>query len=248
LLRGRWPGLGRSLARSARHCGEAQTLIDELARRDLAAARVEGGDRLRLEVLRALPAPRCRALLRRWIGERGIPVPPTVVLDRILDEMLPAARDGRPEVKWRGGEVRRFRDGLQLLHPIPRVDPGWRRTWSGASPLALPAGLGRLRMEPAVGRGIALGSLPGPELTVGFRQGGECCRPLGCAHSRRLKRLLQEAAVPPWQRGRIPLLWLDGELAAVADLWVCGDFAAAAGELGLRVHWERGDSALRTED
>ncbi len=241
-LRARWPGLGRSLARSARHCGEAQTLIDELARRDLAAARDEGGDRLRLEVLRALPAPRCRALLRHWIRNRGLPVPPTAALDRVLDEMLPAARDRCPEVKWSGGEVRRFRDGLYLLRPLPALAPGWRRTWNGVTPLALPAGLGRLLLEPVAGRGIAVGRLRGAEFTVGFRQGGERCRPAGSAHSRRLKQLLHEAAVPPWERGRIPLLWLDGELAAVGDLWVCGGNTAEVGAFGLRPRWERGDA------
>ncbi len=249
-LRARWPGLGRSLARSARHCGEAQTLIDELARRDLAAARGEGGDRLRLEVLGALPAPRCRALLRQWIRERGLPVPPTAALDRVLDEILPAARDRCPEVKWSGGEVRRFRDGVCLLRPLPVLDPDWRRTWDGAKPLVLPAGLGRLSLEPTTGQGIAVGRLRGAQLTVGFRQGGERCRPAGSAHSRRLKQLLQEAAVPPWERGRIPLLWLDGELAAVGDLWVCGDCAAGRGEPGLRLRWEPGDAdgGVRSEE
>jgi tRNA(Ile)-lysidine synthase len=249
-LRARWPGLSRSLARSARHCGEARTLIDELARRDLAAARDEGSDRLQLEVLRVLPAPRCRALLRRWIREQGRPVPPTAALDRILDELLPAPRDRRPEVKWSGGEVRRFRDGLYLLRPLPALDPNWRRSWDGAAVLVLPAGLGRLLMEPVTGHGIAVGRLRDADLTVGFRQGGERCRPVGAARSRRLKQLLQEAEVPPWERARLPLLWLDGELAAVGDLWVCENYAAGRGEPGLRLRWERGDagSGARSDD
>jgi tRNA(Ile)-lysidine synthase len=241
-LRVRWPGLSRSLARSARHCGEAQTLIDELARRDLAAARGKGDDRLHLVALRALPAPRCRAVLRQWIRERGLPVPPTAALDRILDELLPAPRDRRPEVKWSGGEVRRYRDGLYLLFPLPDLDPDWRRSWDGASVLELPAELGRFRMVPATGQGIAVGRLRAAELTVGFRQGGERCRPVGAAHSRRLKKLLQEAGVAPWERARLPLFWLDGELAAVGDLWVCGDCAAGIGEPGLLPRWERSDA------
>ena len=169
-------------------------------------------------------------------------MPPAAALDRVLDELLPAARDRCPEVKWYGGEVRRFRDGLYLLRPLPALDSDWRLTWDGGKPLALPAGLGRLLLEPMTGQGIAVERFRGAKLTVSFRQGGERCRPAGSAHSRRLKQLLQEAAVPPWERGRIPLLWLGGELAAVGDLWVCGDFDAGRGEAGLRLRWERGDA------
>jgi tRNA(Ile)-lysidine synthase len=51
------------------------------------------------------------------------------------------------------------------------------------------------------------------------------------------KKFCQERGIPPWQRSRIPLLYLDGELAAVADLCLCEGFAAAEGEPGIRVRW-----------
>lgn len=226
VLRARWPALGRSLSRSARHCAEAQTLIDELARRDLAGAVADESGCLDTKALRSLPAPRCRAVLRQWIARQGLPLPPAVALDRILDELLTAAQDRCPEVIWRGAEVRRFRGKLYLLPPLPPFDRVWSRQWDGRGPLILPAGLGRLLLEPV------------PEmaqpLSVSFRRGGERCRPLGSSHSRSLKQLLQEAGVPPWERGRIPLVWREGELAAVGDLWCCGK------ALGETLRWERG--------
>jgi len=40
-------------------------------------------------------------------------------------------------------------------------------------------------------------------------------------------------------RGRIPLLFADGQLVAVADLWIAQESAAASGEPGLRICWDR---------
>jgi len=45
--------------------------------------------------------------------------------------------------------------------------------------------------------------------------------------------------VPPWERSRIPLVYVGGELAAVADMWVCEPFQAGPGEPGLAIDWKR---------
>ncbi|HEY5789299.1 MAG TPA: tRNA lysidine(34) synthetase TilS, partial [Gammaproteobacteria bacterium] len=80
-----------------------------------------------------------------------------------------------------------------------------------------------------------LGAAP---LRVRLRRGGESLQPLGQAHRRTLKRLLQEAGVPPWQRGRLPLVYLGERLVAVADRWLEAGCAAAPGEAGLALQWD----------
>jgi tRNA(Ile)-lysidine synthase len=52
-----------------------------------------------------------------------------------------------------------------------------------------------------------------------------------------LKKLLQEASIPPWLRERMPLIYLGGELACVPDLWVAESFQAAAHEPAWNIHW-----------
>ena len=69
-------------------------------------------------------------------------------------------------------------------------------------------------------------------LEVRFRQGGETCRPLGRCETHALKKLFQEAGVPPWQRERVPLIYVGGELAQVGTLWICEPFHAAEGQQG----------------
>jgi tRNA(Ile)-lysidine synthase len=55
-----------------------------------------------------------------------------------------------------------------------------------------------------------------------------------------LKKLFQEQGLPPWERARIPLLFIDDQLAAVADLWICEPFQAGPRESGYRIHWQAG--------
>jgi tRNA(Ile)-lysidine synthase len=54
---------------------------------------------------------------------------------------------------------------------------------------------------------------------------------------RTLKNLLQEAAVPPWQRGRIPLLFRGEALVWAAGVGVAWEFQAQPGEDALSFSW-----------
>jgi tRNA(Ile)-lysidine synthase len=50
---------------------------------------------------------------------------------------------------------------------------------------------------------------------------------------RSLKNLLQEAAIPPWQRNTLPLLWCRGQLAWAAGVGYDADCLAKPGEAGI---------------
>ncbi len=214
----RWPSLGRTLSRSARHCAEAQGLINGMAAGDLSGLLDDETGTLSTDGLLELPKPRARAVLRAWIRHRGFELPDTGRLDRIFGEMAGAARDRNPLVHWSGVEVRRYRNRLYLREPPGTVDPDLEIDWDLARPLTLPAGMGVLHLE------LEPFCLPEGHDHVGkvrFRPKGERVKPAGRPVSQSFKNFFQQRAVPPWERGRIPLLYLSGELAAVADLCVC---------------------------
>jgi tRNA(Ile)-lysidine synthase len=71
------------------------------------------------------------------------------------------------------------------------------------------------------------------EVALGVRQGGERLRLHAGGPHRSLKNLLQEHAIPPWQRDRLPLLWCDGRLAWAAGIGLDADLCAAPGEAGV---------------
>jgi tRNA(Ile)-lysidine synthase len=235
LLAKRWPAVGRSLARSAGHCAEAATLIDGLAAG--AAARLQGERPGTLSVSRLLgiDGPLCRAVLRHWIGSLGLPVPDTRHLARVMGEVLPARPDASPLVAWAGAEVRRYRDDLFALAGLPPIPAGLDLAWE-RSPLNLPNGLGRLHLSDAAGRDVAPETLGLGPLRVRFGGTGLRCRPLGAPHHRPLKHLYQEAGVPPWLRGYVPLVFAGDHLVAVGDLHLCAEAKLPAGR-GVRFVW-----------
>ncbi len=237
-LAGCRPGASHSIARSALHCAEASDLLDELGAMDMESCETAPGV-LATGRLRALSSARTRNALRFWLRSRGLPTPDTANLNRIIDEVIPAAEDAEPVVRWTGAEVRAYRGELYAMSPVEPVSPDWMIRWSGTGELVLPAGLGRLALRPARGAGLKAGVFAHRTVSVHFRSGGERCRPAGRGHSHSLKKLFQEAGIPPWERGRLPILSVGGETAAVADLCYGEPFAAASGEAGVEVLWHR---------
>jgi len=238
LLAERWPGIKKTLARSAGHCAEARELVDELASRDFRELHDPADNTLDRQGLLALSPARRSALLRYWINSSGFATPPTARLHSIVHDLLEAAADRQPVVRWAGAEVRRYRGRIYLLAPLPPVDTAVQIHWRDEGPLPLPGGWGELRLRRA-SRGISLRRWQQGRVEVRFRGEGIKCRPAGRGGARSLKKLFQEKGVPPWERALCPLIFIDGELAAVADLLVCEPFQAAIGEQAARVEWVR---------
>jgi tRNA(Ile)-lysidine synthase len=206
LLKARWPGYAKTLARAARHQAEAAALLAQTAEADLAAARGDDPGALSVARLRAFSGVRRRNIIRHWLKRQAGILPTEAVLDQI-GMILTAAPDRRPEVRWANTEVRRYRDGLFVMPSVAVSDPGREYHWPPGVALPLPElgiTLDRLELE---SRGIVL---PAAALRVRFRRGGERIRLPGRGHSHSLKKLLQERGVPPWLRERLPLVY-EGE-------------------------------------
>jgi tRNA(Ile)-lysidine synthase len=237
-LKARWPAAARSLSRAAALSNEAHGLLEALADLDLAAHRDPGApQRLPIAALNGLEAPRARNALRRWLLSLELPPPPATALGRVISEMLPAANDRMPRVSWPGAWVARYAGCLHAgatLPPAPKSTERW--SFGPGQMLALPAG-GALSLEPARGEGLAAALVAAAPVEVRYRHGTESIKAVGERHHRTLKKLLATQRVAPWMRARLPLIYVGGELAAVADLVVAEGFAAAADAAGLRVVW-----------
>lgn len=232
-LRARWPAAAMSVVRSAAHLQESAQLLEELAEIDLRS--LERGGCLEIDRLRRLSSPRRRNVLRQWLRSFGVRAPSARRLAAIEHDMLVAQGDRVPCSKVEGAELRRHRNLLYCVRDLPPV-PQAALAWESAAPLALPSGLGVLRLEPAVGAGISAAKLP-RTVHVAFRRGGETLKAAGEAHGRSLKKRLQDANVLPWWRGRLPLVYAGDRLVAVGDLWVNAEFAAYPHEPGMRIIW-----------
>lgn len=234
-LEARWPGVQRTLARAADHQADSAAIAQALAELDLAEACGPLPGTLSVAALEQLPAARARNLLRAWVSAQGLPVAGATHVRGILAELVKARSDATPLVSWPGAQVRRYRGALYASTPMPPHDASRVISWRPGDPLAL--GHGTLEAIPTEGHGLSVERCAGARVEVRFRQGGERIQPAGRGHSTALKKLLQSSGVPPWLRDRIPLIYVDGELAAVAGLWVSEAHAVSGGRTGWLVNW-----------
>jgi len=236
------PGAPHALARAARHQAHAAELAAELAGIDLEQAHGEVPGTLSCAALARLSPARRFNVLRAWTAQAGLPPPASVHLEHVVRDLIGARPDGSPRIAWPGAELRRYHGMLHAMRPLGPVDARMSVIWSPPGRLRLAHG--ELEAVASSQGGLDAGAVADAErVEVRLRRGGERCRPHGRRHSRSLKKLLQEAGVPPWRRGRLPLIYLDGRLAAVAGLFVCEPYWAPEGTPAWALFWH--DDAQR---
>lgn len=225
-LRRRWPGLDTVLQRTAAHMREAQGLLDELAAIDLQQARRQAQpDWLTLECLdldcvRALSTARQINLIRFWLRDKTLP--PDSAHWAGWQALLQAGADAQPLWQLQDGALVRH---SRRLYWLPKH---WQQV--PADPDLPQVANGRYRLP---GNGVLqVAGLHAGSLRAGYRQGGEQLDLPGRGR-RDLKRLLQERQVPVFLRNRLPLLFADGQLVAVAGL----PELRSAAFVGLEADW-----------
>ncbi|WPN31301.1 tRNA lysidine(34) synthetase TilS [Pseudomonas sp. P5_109] len=227
-LTSRWPQAVATMARSAAHLSEAQALLDDLADIDLSLASTVsdfewlGLPSLELAALEKLSVARQRNALSRWLEPR------TRLPDSDhwsgWEDLRDATGDARPIWRLAQGELHRAGGRVWWLSGAWLNSLPVAGTWlDPALPLVLP-GNGALTLR---------GKIPDGPVQIRYREGGEVMDLPNRGH-RDLKRLLNESGVPSFVRGRLPLLYKDGQLLAVANLK--GLDGGALGDWHL--HWQ----------
>ena len=141
------------------------------------------------------------------------------------------------KIEWAGWILQLFKKQLWLqesdsIKPCPSLQ------WNTP---------GRLSLGPVVGQlGLGHGDadLP-PGLSVGPRQAGEKIHFAKSGLHKSVKHLLQEAAVPPWLRRSVPLLFMDGEAVALGDWAIGSRLQEWLARHGARLWWKPADPLLK---
>ena len=234
LLKKRWPGLNQRLRHSAGACSESDFLNQRLAKLQWQAL---GGNSSRLPVagLITLSPAEQKNLLRWWIRRAGYCPPSISDWSQVLHDLLHAAEDRSPELQAEGCSLRRFQGELYLVPEMAdlpaeslHLDPGQTVRWGELA----------IRLVP-----MPTAETDAPPIRICTRQGGERIRFRAGGPSKSVKKWLQEQAVPPWQRRRLPLIFRgakgEGELIAIGDLWCSEQYCGNAPEAGWRLIVER---------
>jgi tRNA(Ile)-lysidine synthase len=210
LLAQRWPTIACTIARSAEHCAEQESVLAALSAAELTAVSGSKPQTLSVSALLAKSAAQQRLLIRAWLMAAGIALPSTKKLLTIQKTLLHAKHDRTPQVSWQHYQIRRFQGDLYVLWQRMPVTADEPIAWDTSQVVTLP-GIGQLTVVKKKGVGL---SSPLPALTIRFRQGGERIH-LGKRGHKTLKNLFQEWAVAPWQRNRIPLLYAGDRLIQI---------------------------------
>ena len=232
----RWPYYRANFSRNAQVAKDAQQSLEYFLGRELQPQMIKYQGGLECRWLRTYDVAVQINLLRSWLTLRGLPLPGQRHLQQVLDEVVNARHDAQPLVNWRGADIRRFQDILFANAPMADHQAESTLSWDVEEVLLMP-GAGQLTAVSRAGEGLYVS--PGAKLSVRFRQGGERCKVAGHAHSKLLKKLLNSLQLEPWLRDRLPLIYVNDELAALGDVAICEGFQASAGQQGYSLCWQR---------
>lgn len=229
-LEAQWPDVRDTLLRAmARDDAYRQVIDSEMENAFSLVRRGAGVDVMRLVEL--TPARRSM-LIRYWIDLLGLPQPAGRALDQGLYDLLSARDDSAPLLGWQTVCLRRYRGQLFLGSNADDQPPA-------VTPIETPStffGPGRLTLFEARSSPCLIQR---DDYVAQVRTAGMT---LIRRHRRSLKKLMQEAGVPPWLRDRIPIVCCGDVVAALPALpdWgvpmiVADEFAPKEGEPGWSV-------------
>lgn len=232
-----FPNCGLAIARSASHVQSASALLDDLAAVDLASCLAADGNRLRLDEMRVLPERRMINLLRYWIRQQYALPLSAAQLAELCEQMFNAAEDARPVLdagtlrlwRFRGHLYARRRPGLLEAAPMTL-------RWNGEATMDIPSWHGRLHFRRDGSPGLPADAMKHASVRLVPRSGGEHLKIAANRPTKALKALYQENGIPPWQRERLPLVYVDGSLVFAAGIGM--DARHAAAENGIVLDWD----------
>ncbi|NOS76040.1 MAG: tRNA lysidine(34) synthetase TilS [Methyloglobulus sp.] len=233
LLKQRWSSLDKTVSRSAKHCANAQVLLADLADDLLTTVINHSDNTLCLNRLQSYSLLQQRLIIRQWFQHLGLKMPSQDFVQRVIEQVVAAREDADPVLSTKSYSIRRYRDKLYCLKPSQKIV---------ADDLIWPSGEALLKIAEDVSfeavessSGITSEQWLASKITLKFRSGGETIKLPGRSGHHSLKNLYQEVGIPPWERLRVPLIYLDGKLAAVGEHWISAEFYSEGQEPCLRI-------------
>jgi tRNA(Ile)-lysidine synthase len=210
LLVNKWPKVSKNLARTGKHCAQAQSNLCELAKLDCPALADAAGP-LSLADIRYLSAERVNNVLQYWLQKYVMHLPNFNIFQRLITELVNTDGAAAKEVKWGLNRVVRYKDKLYFLIDQNASLYGTMIWFNFPQKLILPDM--HVICATSVQQGIMISA--NQSIEIRFRQGGE--KFFWHGQTKSLKKLMAEWQIPPWLRDTVPLLYIDGQLACVVN-------------------------------
>jgi len=237
ILKNRFNHIIKVISRSSAHLAEAQNLLDDLAKLDLKSYLKSDKYKHKLHVntLNKLSLIRAKNVLRYWLEMNDQLMPSKDLLDELLRQVLMAKKDAELKIELsKDHEIRRYNDEIYLVRKNQNRHKNYEIVWAGESEILLPNGT-KLKFKKVKGKGISLEKIKDKKLIIANRKGGEFFKPDTKRPTKKIKQLLQESDLPPWDRENLPLIFVGGDLASVPNFGIDMKFETKFNEVGLEV-------------
>lgn len=234
LLKTRWTSASKTISRSSSLISEASNHFN-IHNYKLLGLITHGYDSLIIDHLQNLTRFELSNILRMWIKNNNFNLPSQAILEQIINNVLYCKEDKMPLVHWQNVDVRRYKNKLYIM-TAPREEQEIEMNWDLNKTIQL--SLGTLSSTLEKGSGIRKDLLENNTVQIKRRQGGEIIQPFNRQHNHELKKLFQESNVLPWVRDKIPLIYSNEELIAVAGFWVSNKYACSPLEEGWNITWD----------
>jgi tRNA(Ile)-lysidine synthase len=237
ILKNRFSHIIKVISRSSSHLAEAQHLLDDLAKIDLKSYLKSNKYKHKLQVktINKLSLTRAKNVLRYWLELNDQMMPSKDLLDELLRQVLTAKKDAELKIQLsKEFEIRRYQDEIYIVLKNEKNQKNYEMIWAGESEIILPNGQ-KLTFKKVKGRGINLKFLNEQKLKIRNRQGGEFFKPDSKRPTKKIKQLLQESDLPPWDRENLPLIFVGNDLVCVPSFGVDIKFQTKPNEVGLEV-------------
>jgi tRNA(Ile)-lysidine synthase len=213
-------GAIENLSRSAKHLGEAQELLNQLADIDLGLMEAkEGLSKTNLIRLYKTSQARATNALRCWLSKNGLSYPSEERLTAWWSELQQTRPDSKLQWEHDQQVIRLWRGHLTITQEPNSSEVMGEWTFKKIPANSKKPGITKDRFENAKKKGL---------INTMAREGGEKFKVDSKRPRRSLKNLYQEAAIPPWQRD-VPLLYIGEDLVAVAGIGISADWQVTEG-------------------
>jgi len=187
-----YKNLAKTLTRSAKHQSEALALIQALAKIDIQERQlINPSHQINIQRLAQLDTLRIKNVIRYHLSSLEFLAPSDKVMKQILD-LLSAKEDANPLVNWDQFEIRRYQGDLYFINNQVEKNNNFCPFHAEFENL--------------------------PNFSIRYRAEGQRIKLPGKKHSQSLKKVLQDANIPPWERSSLKMYYIKDELRAMERL------------------------------